>query len=271
MSHGKTPVSGKLSDLGPPGVQRVAAPIRQQTLEIVRDAILDFRLQPGQRLIERELQEWLGVSRTTVREVLRHLTSEGLVSANPNQGVTVVLISPSEAADLYEVRDALEGLIVKRFTREAPDEQVATLRAAFDEYESVMADTSATTQDRLRRKDRFYNELLAGSGNREAEAVLKGLHARIQLLKASSLSEPGRVAESVQELRSVVEAIERRDAESAVQACTVHIARAATVATEVLAKLGGDGTPVNADRFTEASRSPRIDTVGTREVSDNSE
>jgi DNA-binding GntR family transcriptional regulator len=79
-------------DLGGPdgkglslGVQRVAAPLREQVLDLLRQAIVEHRLKPGQRLIERELVEQIGVSRTTIREVLRQLAAEGLVATIPQR------------------------------------------------------------------------------------------------------------------------------------------------------------------------------------------
>ena len=77
-------------------VGRIAAPLREQVIAALRQAILDFNLKPGQRLVERELIEQLGVSRTTVREALRELTSEGLVTAP--EGTTL-----EEALGVFEV------------------------------------------------------------------------------------------------------------------------------------------------------------------------
>src|SRR4051794_1390771 len=77
-------------------VRRVAAPLREQSLDVLRDAILDFRLRPGQRLVERDLIERMGVSRTTVREVLRELAAEGLVMTIPQKGAVVVSTTPDE-------------------------------------------------------------------------------------------------------------------------------------------------------------------------------
>lgn len=94
-------------------VGRVAAPLREQVIEALRAAILEFGLTPGQRLVERELIEQLGVSRTTVREALRELTSEGLVTVVPQCGAIVSSPSPSEAEELYEARVALESLVVR--------------------------------------------------------------------------------------------------------------------------------------------------------------
>src|SRR5690242_3051163 len=96
-------------------IGRVAAPLREQVLEALRNAILNFDLKPGERLVERELIERIGVSRTTIREVLRELTAEGLVMVIPQKGAVVYAPSAEEAKDLYAVRAALEALAVRRF------------------------------------------------------------------------------------------------------------------------------------------------------------
>src|SRR5919197_2931132 len=114
-------------------VGRVAAPLREQVLEVLRQAILDFRFKPGQRLIERELVEQIGVSRTTIREVLRELAAEGLVTTVPQKGAIVAVPSAQEAAELYEVRAALEALAARRFVEQATPQRVAELRDAFGE------------------------------------------------------------------------------------------------------------------------------------------
>ena len=91
-------------------VERKPAPIRTQVLDNLRLAIVERRLAPGQRLIERELVELTGVSRTSVREALRELAAEGLVTVIPNKGTVVTSVSAEEARQLYQVRSALEGL-----------------------------------------------------------------------------------------------------------------------------------------------------------------
>src|SRR3546814_737946 len=93
-------------------VDRVAAPLREQVITALRAAILDFQLRPGQRLVERELIEQLGVSRTTVREALRELTSEGLVTVVPQRGAVVSAPSLAEAEDMYDIRAVLESVLV---------------------------------------------------------------------------------------------------------------------------------------------------------------
>lgn len=210
-------------------VGRVAAPLREQVLELLREAILDFRLKPGQRLIERELIDQIGVSRTTIREVLRELAAEGLVATIPQKGAVVVVPSAEEAAEIYEVRAALEALAARRFVERADDARVRELRAAFDDFARVGKRTPDDIRALLAAKDRLYDVLLDGAGNSAIRSILGGLQARVRLLRATSLSQPGRAARSVDEMRAVIDAIEARDAEAAARACAAHVGEAASV------------------------------------------
>jgi len=89
-------------------VTRSAAPLRAQAASVLREAILSLSLREGERLVERELIDRLGVSRTTVREALRELESEGLVEVIPQRGAVVRTVSPADAADLYGARIAID-------------------------------------------------------------------------------------------------------------------------------------------------------------------
>lgn len=217
---------------GPEPLPRVAAPLREQVTDRVRSAILDLRLKPGERLIERELTESLGVSRATVREVIRQLAAEGLVTVVPQRGAEVTSLSPSDAADIYEMRASLEALAVRRFVQRAGDDQVRALRTAVDE----IARSAATGEvgDHLGAKDRFYEVLMEGSASGPLQQTLAGLQARVRLLRATSLSAPGRPAEAAAELRAVVDAVEARDADAAAEASIRHIRAAAATATAQL-------------------------------------
>src|ERR1700688_2035408 len=124
---------GDSAELSVP-VERVAAPLRDQVLDGLRQAIVEQRLPPGQRLIERELIEQIGVSRTTIREVLRELDAEGLVTTIPQKGAIVVVPTPEEAADLYDVRGSLEALAARRFVERASGEQLVALRRAVEDF-----------------------------------------------------------------------------------------------------------------------------------------
>lgn len=207
-------------------VGRVAAPLRGQVLEVIRQAILDFRYKPGQRLIERELIEQTGVSRTTIREVLRELEAEGLVTTIPQKGAIVVVPTPEEAAELYEVRSALEQLAVRNFVARATAEQVKALRGTAAVFNQIVGEGGEDTQALLRAKDAFYDVLFEGAGNKQVSAILGSLQARVRMLRAASMSNPERGDKIVAELDALVGAIEARDADAAAEACAIHLGQA---------------------------------------------
>lgn len=210
-------------------VGRVAAPLREQVLTVVRQAILDFELKPGQRLIERELVEHLGVSRTTVREVLARLASEGLVTFVPQKGAIVAVPSIEVAEDIYEMRASLEALAVQRFIERASVEQVRHLRAAFVNLKEVTeaeADTegkSILVAAQLRAKDALYEVLFEGASSPPLTQMVSMLQGQVRMLRATSLSTPGRALAAVSEIGVVVDAIEAGDAALAAQACVTHV------------------------------------------------
>jgi DNA-binding GntR family transcriptional regulator len=212
-------------------VGRVAAPLREQVLAALRQAILDFELKPGQRLVERELMEQLAVSRTTVREALRELTSEGLVTVVPQRGAVVATPSLDDAVDLYEVRAALESLVVQRFVERASDDQVRRLDAAVQGFQDASIRTADIRQI-LAAKDLFYVVLIEGARSSALQQLLEGIQARVQVLRATSLSEEGRTFAAVRELRAVVDAITQRDAPLAARLTADHIRAAAATALQ---------------------------------------
>lgn len=210
-------------------VSRVAAPLRQQVIDALRSAILDFQLKPGQRLVERELIEQLGVSRTTVREALRELTSEGLVTIIPQRGAVVTTISLSEAEDLYAIRELLESLLVQRFVDRASDAHIQQLSQAVEHF----AETTAGSDDIkviLNAKDHWYEALNEGAASPALSSLIESLQARVRMLRATSMSHPGRSSEAADELRQVAKAIVDRDRNLAGKRYGEHLRNAATTA-----------------------------------------
>jgi len=214
-------------------VGRIAAPIREQTTTALRQAILGFELKPGQRLIERELIEQLGVSRTTIREALRELTSEGLVTVVPQKGAMVSAPSLEDAIDLYAVRAALESLVVQRFVERATEAEVGKLRRAVEDFADISSRTT-NIREILATKDTFYAVLVAGAKSDALHQLLEGIQARVQVLRATSLSEDGRSLVAVQELRAIVNAVGERDSELASRLCAQHVRNASITALRSL-------------------------------------
>jgi GntR family transcriptional regulator, trigonelline degradation regulator len=206
-------------------VERVAAPLREQVLDVLRNEIVELRLQPGQRLVERELIERLGVSRTTIREALRELAAEGLVTSIRQKGSIVAVPSMKEASEVYEVRALLEGVAARQFAERATETHIGALKGAFLAIERAAA--ADDPKSLLMAKDKFYDVLFLGADNSIVHQVIAGLHARVAVLRAASLQASGRPSESVVEIRAILDAVAARDGEAAAEAAAFHVRQAA--------------------------------------------
>lgn len=216
-------------------VEVVAAPVRQQVIKALHHAITTGALRPGQRLIEKELCELMGVSRPPVREALRHLESEGLVVSLPKRGPVVAQLSREDVANIYQVRGALEALAAKLCAERATDQQIAELgRSVKDLVEAIRASDLDRTME---AKDRFYAILIDGSGNPLVASILRTMKARIQMLRRISLSSPDRSPETIREIQLVLAAIEARDGDAAFARSWDHINKAAETALMICSNL----------------------------------
>jgi DNA-binding GntR family transcriptional regulator len=215
-------------------IERNLPTLREQVLEKLRTAIVEMRFQPGERLVERKLCELLGVSRTSVREALRHLESEGLVRTVPHKGPVVALPTAEEARDLYEVRVALEGLAGELFVRNATDAQCQALFARFQALSDAASRNDV--QAAYQAGSQFYQALIAGIGNQLCAEMFRGILARAAHLRIISAGAPGRLPIIVAELHSVIDAITNRDPDAARRACTAHVQSAAETVLARLAK-----------------------------------
>lgn len=223
------------------GALRVST-LREQVANLIRRAIIEMRLKPGDRLIERELIEWTGVSRATVREAIRELATEGLVRTVAQKGAVVASPSRREAAEVYEVRAALEGLAGRLFAERADSKQRAALVRAYQTIREVLG-PSADTWAMLEAKNAFYAVLLAGAGNAAMVSMLELLQARITMLRAASMTQPGRAAEAIAEIGEIVRAIEARDGAAAAAACAYHVQQAGHYALIALSEAAESEPP----------------------------
>jgi DNA-binding GntR family transcriptional regulator len=207
-------------------MSRVAAPLRDQVSSALRQAIVERELAPGQRLVERELVDRLQVSRATIRESLRELEAEGLVTVIPQRGAVVASISLQEAADIYEARAAIESLLVRRFVERASEEHVDRLADALEQLRDT-TEGGQPIREILEVKSRFYDVLVDGADSSVLSAMLSSLRARVSLLRARSLTHKGRPLEMISELQTLAKAISARDADEAARLCAEHVRNAA--------------------------------------------
>ena len=144
-------------------IERAGMTLREKVLEALRNAILNFQLLPGDRLIERDLCDLLGVSRTSVREALRHLESEGIVEYLEGKGPRVAIITMEDAREIYELRCSLECMIVELFTIRANDEQLLDLEYSLRKLHSRLE--AGEIVPILEAVTAFYEVLFEGCGN----------------------------------------------------------------------------------------------------------
>lgn len=212
-----------------PLIQRSAAPLRRNVVDALRKAILEGRLAPGSRLIERELITMMGVSRTVIREALRQLESEGVVETVPNKGPIVRALTMAEAKDLYLIRSVLEGLAARMFVLNASDEDIARLKEALDG--TIVAYRDGDPEVILTAKNRFYDILFSGAGSATLSTMISMLHVRVWRWRALGLAHPrrspGRSGESIRELRKLFQAIKARDADLAEEILRSEVTNAA--------------------------------------------
>lgn len=237
-------------------VNRNPVTLREIVLDKLRGAILNFQLLPGDRLVERDLCDRLGVSRTSVREALRHLESEGLVEFADAKGPRVAIITLADACDIYELRCVLEGMIVQLFTLNAKAKDIRALERALGENRKALEE--GDLQQVLDSVQGFYDVLLEGSGNRIAATQLRQLQARISYLRATSVSQANRRGASNQEMEKMVAAIKSGDPAAAHQASVDHVRAAAKVALDYLKSKQEEGGKVREIATPIVLKEPRI-------------
>lgn len=202
--------------------------LREVVEDFLRDAIMNGRFLPGQRLVERELCEQLKVSRPPLREALRRLEAEKLIVRLGNRGPVVASVNAQEARELYALRGLLEGYAAQQFALEATDDQIGLLGEKVNDLRSFLDQPDRARM--LAVKAQFYEVLLDGAGNRMIGEILNGLLTRINLLRAMSFSRPQRFTESLKEIEALYTAIQRRDPEEARRLATLHIRNAEAAA-----------------------------------------
>lgn len=216
-------------------ISRTAAPLRQQVVRLVREDILEGKLVPGQRLVENALCEAYGVSRTVIREALRQLESESLISVVPNLGPIVAVLTEQEIKSIYVVRATLEGLAGKLFAENASASQCKDLVKLSKRLDKEYRKGDVESREFI--KADFYRQLTTGTGNEVLTESLRAMHARIAVFRRFAFVDEARIEPSIEELETIIrEAAVNRDGAAAWAACEHHILLAADLAIEEYVK-----------------------------------
>ncbi|MBO9473645.1 GntR family transcriptional regulator [Shimia sp. R10_1] len=180
--------------------------------------IRDGHLSPGDRLRETELAKRFNISRTPVREAIRLLEADGLVTHLPRVGATIRRLDYSEVMELYEMRVVLECTAARMAARAASDVEIAELSAISEMLAQVGEGTEAS---RLNRQ--FHLALLNAAKNRFLTKSMFNLQKAMLILGRTTLADPERYQNAILEHQAILEALTRRDGEAAETAMQDHI------------------------------------------------
>jgi DNA-binding GntR family transcriptional regulator len=188
---------------------------------LILDAIEAGEFRPGDRLVESDLAERFGVSRTPVREALQRLETQGMLTRD-GRSLIVASLDHNQLAELYVVRAELEGLAARLAAKHASPEEIRVLRAMVGDDQSHLGDPEALS----RANKRFHKQIHLASHNRHLVSQLDLVHRSMALLATTSLAAEGRGEAALREHAEIVEAIGAGDGEAAAAALKAHISKA---------------------------------------------
>ena len=196
-------------------------PLRDVVFTSLREAIIKGELRPGERLLEVQLAEQLGVSRTPIREAIRKLELEGLVIMLPRRGATVAGITKKHLEEVLEIRKALEVLAVDLACDKMTEENLNKLRRMEEEFElAIQSDDIVKLAD---LDEEFHRLIHQSGGNERLSNILETLREQIYRYRLEALKDRYQRKELVKQHRAIVEGIANHDKASAEEAIRTHI------------------------------------------------
>lgn len=196
-------------------------PLRDVVFNTLRQAILTGELKPGERLMEIHLANKLGVSRTPIREAIRKLELEGLVTMIPRRGAEVAQITEKSMNDVLEVRRAMDVLCVELACERISEEELSGLKAACDNFEQMVK-----TQDvkKIARADvELHDIILRATGNSRLIQLVNNLSEQMYRYRYEYIKDFSQHEKLVEEHRIIYESLVNKDKETASEAAKIHI------------------------------------------------
>jgi DNA-binding GntR family transcriptional regulator len=180
---------------------------------VLREAIVTNTLKPGTRLRADELAKKLGVSKTPVREALRKLQAEDLITVQPGNALTVKSISEAELFEIYYTREALEGMAARLAAENAGQIELARLQGLYEEMKAP--GVTGNLRQFRQLSGEFQLALFRAARNETIYRLLKHLQEQMRQFGGTTLAQPGRGKEVIAYAKSLLAAIERRDGDTA--------------------------------------------------------
>lgn len=196
-------------------------PLRDVVFNTLRQAILRGELKPGERLMEIQLANKLGVSRTPIREAIRKLELEGLVLMIPRRGAEVAEITEKNLLDVLEVRKALEELAAELACERISEEQIKELKVAAEKFEESLKSEDITG---IAEADvRFHDIIFYATDNQRLITLLNNLREQMYRFRIEYLKHKEYHGQLLMEHEQIIELIEKRDKEKVCEVMGRHI------------------------------------------------
>lgn len=196
-------------------------PLRDVVFNTLRQAILRGELKPGERLMEIQLANKLGVSRTPIREAIRKLELEGLVLMIPRKGAEVAEITEKNLMDVLEVRKALEELAAELACERISEEQIEEMKVAAEAFRETL-ETGDVTQ--IAEADvKFHDVMFEATDNRRLISLVNNLREQMYRFRVEYLKQKDCYPQLLQEHQEIIEMIHGRDKERAKEIIGRHI------------------------------------------------
>lgn len=195
--------------------------VSESTYSSVREALLNGRYAPGARVSIDELCGALEVSRTPVLDALNRLEAEGMVEIIPRKGVYLVQFSEEKARELYNVREALEGLATRLAAKHITDQQIEALRKTVEKQAACLE--KPDTEGYAMATIKFHNMIVDAAGNKTLQRILGAVYAQMEALRLRTLYLPKRLRQSFSEHQRIFEALLKRDPDLCEKVARKHI------------------------------------------------
>jgi DNA-binding GntR family transcriptional regulator len=210
---------------------------QKDAYQLILEAIDTGVYKPGSRLVESELADRFGVSRTPIREALQRLETQSLLTRD-GRSLIVASLDHSQLSELYVVRGELEGLAARLAARHATPEEKRVLRDMLESDRKLQNDPEAMA----RANRRFHKQIHLASHNRYLVQQLDLVHRSMALLASTSIAAEGRTVDTLEEHERIVGAIEAGDGDAADAALREHISQAFVIRLRLDAE-AGDAMP----------------------------
>jgi DNA-binding GntR family transcriptional regulator len=205
-------------------------PLYEEVAELLRQRIFKRELEPGNWIDELKIAEEYGISRTPLREALKVLAAEGLVTMKVRRGAYVTEVSKSDLADVYHLLSLLESDAAGVVATKATDAELAELQTLHQELEEAAKPGKANTDQFFALNEQFHMRLLAIASNRWRDQMVADLRKVMKLNRHNSLLKTGRIEESLAEHQAIMAALLARDAQATVLRMREHFSNGLSAA-----------------------------------------